>query len=175
MAIIEAIETVYLGVDTVTMVTFSSIPSTYESLQLRISSHDQYATTYDYHYLRLNTDNGNNYSNHSWEGYGSSKTSNAQTGYSYAKLGTAIGSWKTVGAVRAPTYSATIIDLIGYADSNRNTTMMAFGGASHGAQTQRFGSSLWDSTSTVNRIDVYVVYTAPFQRGTEMTLYGIND
>ncbi len=172
MAVIEAIATSYLEADNVTMVTFSSIPSTYESLQLRISSHDQYDTTYDYHYLRLNTDNGNNYSNHSWEGYGSSKTSNAQTGYSYAKLGTAIGSWKTVAAT---TYSATIIDFIGYADSTRNTTMMAFGGASQGAQTQRFGSSLWDNTTAVNRIDVYVVYTAPFQRGTEMTLYGIND
>ena len=173
MAVIEAIESVYLEVENVTMVTFSSIPSTYENLQLRISSHDLYATTYDYHYIRLNTDNGSNYSNHSWEGYGSSKTSNAQTGYSYAKLGTAIGSWPAT--VEAPTYSATIIDFIGYADSNRNTTMMAFGGASHGAQTQRFGSSLWDNTTAVNRIDVYVVYTAPFQRGTEMTLYGIND
>ena len=47
MAVIEAIQTMYLEVDNVTIMTFSSIPSTYEHLQLRLSTHDTHATGTD--------------------------------------------------------------------------------------------------------------------------------
>ncbi len=171
MAVIEAIETVYLENSSATSVIFSSIPATYEHLQLRISSHDLYAATYDWIYLRLNTDNGANYSSHHMEGYSSSTAAGGETGKTYARLGTAVGSWSTVDAA---TYSPNVIDILDYANTNKNTTMTCLGGISQGATTIRPSSSLWDSTAAVNRIEVYVLYTSPWQRGTEMTLYGLN-
>lgn len=172
MAVIEAIKTTYLENSSATSVAFSSIPATYEHLQLRISSHDLYDTTYDYLYIRLNSDSGSNYSSHSMEGYsGTGTTAGGSLNQSYAKLGSAVGSWSTVGVA---TYSANLIDILDYADSAKKTTMMCLGGNSVGAQTIRPSCALWNSTNAVNRIEVYVIYTAAFQRGTEMTLYGLN-
>ena len=171
MAVIEAIETTYLETSSVTSVVFSSIPATYQDLQLRISSHDLYAAGYDWIYLRLNNDNGTNYTSHHMEGYTSSEAAGSETGKTYARLGTAVGSWTNVNAA---TYSPNVIDIFDYANTNKNTTMTGLGGISGNQKMLRWSSSLWDSTAAVNRIDVYVLYTSPFQRGTSVTLYGLN-
>jgi len=173
MAVIEAIQTTYLEVDNVTTVTFTSIPATYEHLQLRVSTHDQYATNTDQLYVRLNNDSGSNYSNHWMQGYsGSGVGATASTGDSYAKWGDAVG-----GNNAATEYSNSVIDILDYANTNKNTTVQYFSGSVpslSAASTVKLGSSLWDATSAVNEIYVYVINTPAFQRGTEMTLYGLN-
>ena len=171
MAVIEAIKTTYLENDSVTSVIFSSIPATYEHLQLRISTHDLYVAGYDWLYLRLNTDNGANYTSHHIEGYSSSEAAGSETDKTYARLGTIVGSWTDVPVA---IYSPNIIDIFDYANTNKNTTMMGFGGISGNRRMLRQGSSLWEDTAAVNRIEVYVMYDQPWQRGTEMTLYGLN-
>jgi hypothetical protein len=171
MAVIEAIETTYLETSSATSVIFASIPATYEHLQLRISSHDLYASGYDWIYLRLNSDSGTNYSSHNVEGYSSSETAQAQTGATYARLGVAQGAWQTVGAVF---YSPVVIDIFDYANTNKTTTMTGLGGVCGTQKMLRQTSSLWEDTAAVNRIEVYVFYTEPFQRGTSLTLYGLN-
>ena len=172
MAVIEAIETVYLEVNNVTIVTFASIPATYEHLQLRVSSHDQDTVSANYLYVRLNNDSGSNYSSHFVEGYSSSNYASAATGATYGKWGTAIGANNM-----ATEYSNSVIDILDYANTNKNTTIQYLSGAATelaGARNVKFGSSLWDDTSAVSEIDVYVTGTPAFQRGTEMTLYGLN-
>ena len=170
MAVMEAIETVYLEVDSITSVAFTSIPATYEHLQLRISSRDLYGTTYDWIFLRFNSDSGTNYSSHAMEGYSSSTNGVEETGKTYARLGVAVGSHANVPTA---TYSTNVIDILDYANTNKNTTMMGLGGNALGAQSVRPSSALWGDTDAVNRIDVYVLYTAAWERGTEMTLYGL--
>ena len=171
MAVIEAIETTYLETSSATSVIFSSIPATYEHLQLRISSHDLYAAGYDWIYLRLNSDSGTNYSSHSMDGYSSSEAANGETGKTYARLGVAVGAWQTVGAVF---FSPVVIDIFDSASANKHTTMTGTGGISGPSKYLRQGSSLWEDTAAVNRIEVYVLYDQPWQRGTSLTLYGLN-
>ena len=172
MAVIEAIETVYLEVDNVGIVTFDAIPATYEHLQLRVSTHDQYASAVGELYVRLNNDSGNNYSNHSMMGATSTPSAEASTGNGYGEWGDAVAASNPV-----PFYSNSIIDILDYANTNKNTTVQYVSGgvtSISGNRFMKFGSSLWDDTSAVSEIDVYVTGTPAFQRGTEMTLYGLN-
>ena len=172
MAVIEAIETVYLEVDNVTIVTFTAIPASYEHLQLRITSHDQDTIGANYLYVRLNNDSGSNYSNHFMEGYSASSFAGKNTAQTLANWGGAIGANN-----QATEYSHSVIDILDYANTNKNTTVQyVSGGVTRisGNRFMKFGSSLWDDTSAVSEIDVYVTGTPAFQRGTEMTLYGLN-
>jgi hypothetical protein len=172
MAVIEAIQTTYLENNDVQIVTFASIPATYEHLQLRVSTHDLYAVGANYLLIRLNNDSGSNYSSHFMEGYGSSTFATGETGQSYGKWGTAIGANNL-----ATEYSNSVIDILDYANTNKNTTVQYLSGFGTGlstAQNVKIGSSLWDSTAAVTEIDVYVINTPRFQRGTEFTLYGLN-
>lgn len=170
MAVIEAIQTTYLEVDNVTMVTFTSIPATYEHLQLRVSTHDQYAADVGELYVRLNNDSGSNYSNHSMKGATSTASADASTGNGYGEWGDAVAANNPAGF-----YSNSIIDILDYANTNKNTTVQySSGSAATSSPIVRFGSSLWDDTSAVSEIDVYVIDTPAFQRGSEFTLYGLN-
>ena len=176
MAVIEAIETVYLEVDNVGIVTFDAIPATYEHLQLRVSTHDQYASAVGELYVRLNNDSGNNYSNHSMMGATSTPSAEASTGNGYGEWGDAVAASNPV-----PFYSNSIIDILDYATSNKNTTVQySSGSVATSSPIVRFGSSLWDSRAedaadrAVNEIDVYVIDTPSYQRGSSFTLYGLN-
>jgi len=170
MAVIEAIATTYLEADA-QPVTFSGIPSTYEHLQLRISSHDSYGASYDVLYGRFNEDSATNYSSHKMEGYSSSTNAGGNTGQTYAWLGAVEGSY---GATLATTYGGLIVDIFDYANTNKNTTTMSFSGVVDPRPTNvaYFSSSLWDNTAAVNRIDLWGY--AGFVRGTTFTLYGLN-
>ena len=174
MAVIEAIETVYLEVNNVTIVTFTSIPATYEHLQLRITSHDEDNVGANYLYVRLNNDSGSNYSNHFIEGYSSSSYAGKNTAQTFANWGGAIGAKN-----ETTEYSNSVIDILDYANTNKNTTIQYVSGAPPyitGNRFMKIGSSLWDDTSAVSEIDIYAIDspTDAFQRGTEMTLYGLN-
>ena len=176
MAVIEAIKTVYLEADNVQIVNFTSIPQSYQHLQLRISSHDQYDTTNDWIYLRYNSSTGSDYSYHALEGYQASVNNTQGTGKNYGWMAVAAGSWKGVGR---PTYSSAVIDILNYSDGVTSTTSFSHSGMTTGSQissgkTSRPGSCALDNQSAINSIKIYVIYTSPFQRGSSFSLYGIN-
>lgn len=173
MAVIEAIRTIYLEADAVS-VTFSSIPQTYEHLQLRVSSHDSYDASYDILYARFNSDSGTNYSYHFMEGYSTSTNDGKGINQTYAWLGKIEGSY---GTTLPTTYGGSIVDIFDYANTNKNTTTQSISGVVDPRPTNvvYFSSSLWDDTSAVNRIDLYgIIYSGGgFVRGTCFTLYGL--
>ena len=171
MAVIEAISTTYLEADAAT-VTFSGIPATYEHLQLRVSSHDTYDASYDILYARFNDDSGTNYSYHRMEGSGSSTGAGGGTGKTYAWLGKAEGSY---GATLSTTYGVLVVDILDYANTNKNTTTQALSMVVDPRPTNivQFSSSLWDDTSAINKIVFYPIYSSAFVRGTTFSLYGI--
>ena len=172
MAVIEAIQTMYLEVENVTIMTFSSIPSTYEHLQLRVSTHDTHATGTDQLFVRLNNDTTSYYSSHHMQAYsGAGKTGSATTRTSLGYWGDAIGGNNLAGE-----YSTVVIDIQDYANTNKSTVLTFLSGSCPDADATKsikFGSSLWESTTTVSEIDVYCISSAPLQRGTSGTLYGI--
>ena len=166
MAVIEAIRTVYVEA-AVSTVTISSIPNTYEHLQLYLNQRGTYASTGLTAYLRLNGDTGTNYSGHelytSGSGVGTLKSTN-------------LGYWDlmTTGSTNpASEYVVQVVDLYDYANTNKYTTMHHWQN-----KTPRIsfycthGGGTWESTSAVSSI-AFSTYGANVERGSVFTLYGL--
>jgi hypothetical protein len=170
MAVFEAIATTYLA-GTAASVEFTSIPATYEHLQLRVSGRQNSAGSAggNFH-IRFNGDTGTNYSNHTMQTYGgTSINADGYTGFAYVYL---------AGRLSGPTsdaaqYATTIIDIADYANTNKNTTMMAMSESISASNYLVFLSALWDNTAAVTTILLYPS-SASFARGSEFTLYGLN-
>ena len=171
MAVFEAIATTYLE-STQASVTFSSIPATYEHLQLRISGRQNISgSTGGALNMRINGDTGSNYSNHTMQTYGGSSL-NADPYVNFAYVYQA-------GRVVMPNsnaafYAATIIDILDYRNTNKNTTMTGFTESISSGNYLSFYSVLWDDTAAVTSILLYPPSSASFVADTTMTLYGLN-
>jgi hypothetical protein len=145
-------------------ITFSSIPSTYVSLQLRaniISTADAISLR-----IRLNNDTGNNYTLHRLIGDGSTVTASGATPQS-SMLVSPPGSVFTVN----PT--TLIFDLHNYASTTQNkTARWMVGSDRNGSGGVTLGSNLWQSTTAVNQVEIYL-QSDSFTTGTTISLYGI--
>jgi len=176
MAVIEAIATTYLEADAAS-VTFSSIPATYEHLQLRISAHITEASDVEYFYMRFNDDTATNYSSHFMKGEASTAGAQANTGQNYI-FSRYFPANSVAGS--APHYGVMVMDIFDYANTNKNTTVQWTTGFNLSATVTgvRFCSGLWDSTAAVDEIYLAPDNTIPpdfdWTRGSEFTLYGLN-
>ncbi len=177
MAVIEAISTTYLEADAA-LIEFTSIPQTYEHLQLRISARQARASESVECTIRLGTgggavDTGNNYYSHRIYGYGTTEGSGGGTARAYWKR---IGPVVSAESVDAAQYGGGVIDILDYANANKNTTALSISGSALGATYPhaQFGGGLWDNTGAVDRIAIGAYnYSGDFVRGTEVTLYGL--
>jgi len=170
MAVIEAIATQYLEADAAT-VTFGSIPASYEHLQLRASLRSTSGVYAMRLKINLNGDTGTNYSNHNVRGSTSSPTAYAQTGAAYIQTSDGMhGSSLPPGE-----YASFIMDILDYANTNKNTTcsLMAGSALTHTDNRVQFGSGLWDNTAAITTI-LFTPNAGSFSRGCEFTLYGLN-
>ena len=179
MAVIEAIETIYLEADAAS-VTFSSLGS-YEHLQVRASLHGSSATITTHLHLRPNGDTtGINY--FKWlEGYDDTDWSDGRfAGYPYQNL-----YEMPMGAHDAAAYATWVIDFLDYRSTTKTTTfhymrgMQGINGAfnsptgSSGPTQVMFGGGLYNSTDALTSL-VFLPSTGSFARGSEFTLYGLN-
>jgi len=165
MAIIEAIATTYLEADAAS-VTFSSIPATYEHLQLRVSERADGPNGSIR--MQFNDDTASNYAYHRMRGTGSTVSTGVSSPNSFIYL---------IGATtsdEAPFYGGNIIDILDYANSNKATTIQAVVGTrlTQSSPFVTFNSGLWTSTAAVTKIKIYE-YNG-WKRGSSFTLYGLN-
>ena len=173
MAVIEAIETVYLEADTAYL-TFSGIPATYEHLQIRMSARTLRAHYVDNILLYLGTgggavDTGSNYATHLMYGETTTSTTYISSGRSGILASGAAGN----SAADSAAFGPIIVDILDYANANKNTTTAAFGGSiGTSSSLVIFQSGLWDNTGAVTSIQVSGA-SASFMRGSEFTLYGL--
>ena len=167
MAVIEAIATTYLEAAAAS-VEFTSIPATYEHLQLRWSARSDRGNTYDQSYFRFNNDLASNYSHHYMSGYASTVvaggTATQNTIYAYRLSGS-----REVAAE----FGTTVLDILDYANTNKNTTIVGTGGILGTYDEVTFYSGLWDSTAAVTSIWLKPYNGSNFPRGSEFTLYGL--
>ena len=169
MAVIEAIQTTYLEADAAS-VTFGSIPATYEHLQLRMSCRSSREDTVDILLVQFNSDTGfpTTYTTHYMDATGSSATAAAVTGSYY------FGGYPiSANTALATEYSTVHVDILDYANSDKNTTAMgtmALGSAGR----LEFGSLLWDNTAAVTDILIKARFGPNWVRGSEFSLYGLN-
>jgi hypothetical protein len=152
-------------------ITFSSIPATYTSLQIRINSKsNRTATTATALYATVNSDTGANYAYHFLYGDGSAAGSTGSTSSTSMMIGYEAGS--NAGS-NANTFGTTIIDVHDYASTSRNKTFRSFAGTDNNGTGQvRLMSGLWMSTSAITSIALTDAVDN-FTSGSTFSLYGI--
>lgn len=168
----ESIATTTLGGNQTT-ITFSSIPTTYKHLQLRIFARtNRAANTQANCLIKINSDSGSNYyPYHALDGDGASATASAN-----GSTGTNIIVNRLSGATAgASIYGAIIVDFLDYQNTNKYKTTRSIGGVDfNGTGVINFSSGLWMSTSAINRLDITTINgTADFIQYSSFALYGI--
>lgn len=164
----ESIQTVTVGSGGTSSVTFSSIPSTYKHLQVRLFAKTNTAPNfYDTVVMRLNSDTASNYSYHFIEGYNSSISSQNATSMGFMQF------YSIGGNANSSMFGAQIIDLLDYQNTNKFKTLRQLGGfdGNTAGGSLYFSSGLWRSTSAITSITFSNSQT--FSQYSSFALYGI--
>jgi hypothetical protein len=141
-------------------VTFSSIPGTYKSLQIRCNIVYSSTSLVRFQY---NSDTGSNYARHILYGDGSVAGADASASYTSNAIIYVGGSTGT---------NVGIVDIHDYASTTKYKTSRTFSGNdNNGSGYITSMSGLWMSTSAVTNIDI--LCSSNFLSGTTFALYGI--
>ena len=167
MAGFEAIASQYVEAD-VSAVTFSSIPDTYEHLQLRLDWRGTYESTGIDGYIRFNSDSGSNYTKHMIY-----TASTGGTAVTESTTETTVVSFGTTGSSnRMGEWPVVFLTIFGYANSDVDYKPCFIHSAlEKTAQYLLFGSSMWKNTDDIDTITV-TTYGGNVLRGASMALYG---
>ena len=147
-------------------ITFSSIPSTYASLQIRYFAR---CTTQTAAFLRFNSDTASNYVWHYLDGTGSAV---GAAGYINQS---SIGISPPESGIGSTRFTVGIIDIHDYASTTKNKTVRTFCGIDvNGVGGDiALDSGLWRNTNAVNSITLTTLAGGNFTTDTVISLYGI--
>jgi hypothetical protein len=154
------------GVSTFTL---SSIPATFQSLQIRGIGRTARVATNDTMNIRINGDTGSTYSFHQL--YGSGAAVAAQGSATQTA-----GEWGQMAAASATAsvFGTTIIDIVDYASTTKYKTIRIMTGWDNNGSGQIFlGSVLWQSTSAITSITMFSSTSNNYSSGSTFALYGI--
>jgi len=153
-------------------ITFSSIPSTFKHLQVRVLGRSTYAGTQDDFNIRLNGDTGSNYSQHALGGNGGSV--GAFGAASQTLGGSTNYAWLPGATAAASIMGVSIIDIVDYENATKYKTMRGFCGADfNGSGSSNLWSSAWLNTAAVTSITLLTNSTGFFTTTSTFALYGI--
>jgi hypothetical protein len=162
----ESIQTYSLSTTTAS-VTFSSIPSTYKHLQLRILARGNFA----YSNLLDGTMyfNGDttvtNYYQHYLKGNGTAASASAANAPYMSNI--FAGANQTTNV-----FGVAVIDILDYANTNKYKTMRYLGGTDNNGSGQiNLGSILWKNTAAVSSL--YFATDGSMIANTQLALYGV--
>lgn len=166
----ESLQTVTVGAGGQSSISFTSIPSTYKHLQIRLIGRiDRAGEASDFFTIRYNSDTGSNYIWHALEGSGSTTYGESGTGTSLPRNGDIAGITAASGI-----FGVGIIDILDYTNTNKfKTTRSLTGRDANGSGWVWFGSSLWKNSAAINTITIIPTYGTGFQQYTQFALYGI--
>lgn len=167
----DSIATTNVGAGGTPSVTFSSIPSTYKHLQIRITVRTSVAAVQDDLLMRFNGDTGNNYAGHQLFGNGSSVGNNPLGGTPPVNLmypGYISGNTSASG-----TYGVAIIDILDYADANKYKVFRSLNGNNNnGSGFVLLRSGLYMNTSAISTVS-FTLSGANYMEYSSFALYGI--
>lgn len=150
-------------------VEFTNIPQTYKHLQIRVLSRDDRAATVNSVIYRLNGDTGSNYAYHILAGDGSNASAAAVTSSAFT-----YGMLQTSASTTSNIFTAAVIDILDYSNTNKNTTIRTLQGFdSNGGGGIRLNSGLWRNTAAVTSFRLYPDGSANFIANSSFALYGI--
>ena len=171
----ESIATATVGAGGQSSVEFTSIPSTYTHLQIRMVA--RYTSTENSGkpvYMQFNSDTGANYFYHRLQGYANLSETGISAGdgtnVSFIRIG------YTTGTATPNSYSAHVVDLLDYANTNKNKTIRNLSGweinDNSGYRAVGIDSGAWNSTSAVTSIKIYPSDNS-WAQYSSFALYGI--
>ena len=165
----ESIATVSVGSGGSSSVTFSSIPSTYQHLQIRGIARDSRASGASNLYLQFNSDTSANYTAHTLNGTGTGVNATAEG----ASQTSAFAMRVAGNTLEANAFGGFVLDILDYANTNKYKTNRSLSGYQQNADGAIwFSSGLWMSTSAVTSITLSPV-TSPILQYSSFALYGI--
>lgn len=156
-------------------ITFSSIPSTYQHLQIRYIA-KKTTTSHARLWVRFNSDSGTSYAVHSLNGDGFSATAGGAGSRTGGIALGYTGGGNVCGSTPTNVMGAGIIDIHDYASTTRNKTVRAFSGVetnnSGSGDRINLDSGLWISTSAISSVTLYLD-GSNFATTSQFALYGI--
>jgi len=163
----ESIATVTVTGSSTDTISFTSIPSTYKHLQLRIT---QQTSAYDvWHIIGFNNDTTyTNYWNHRMFGVGSGAVETQAYNNQYVY-------YEAVSGHSTTSMAGQIIDILDYTNTTKNKVVRHLSGHdNNGTGFIWFGSVVWNSTSTINRLDYGIPGSGKtYAANSSFALYGI--
>ena len=165
----ESIATVLVGSGGASSISFTSIPSTYQHLQIRwIARASSNGFNDSALRLRMNTDTSSTYWNHFLSGNGASASAGNQSNTGYINA----GATSTVNAL-SNTFAAGVLDIFDYANTNKNKTIRHLDGFDfNGSGQLQFFSGSWSSTTAINALTLTSA-SSQFEQHSSFALYGI--
>jgi hypothetical protein len=151
---------------------FTSIPSTYKHLQLRISGEPNNpggggATNV---VIRMNSDTGTNYTVHYITGNGTGPSADGGASQTYIVLGNILqGSGSNI-------VNGLVVDILEYANTNKTKVLKSIGGVDkNGDGWTGIWAGSWQSTSAITSLRVYANdgLNLAWSTKSKLSLYGI--
>jgi len=163
----ESIATVTVGSGGSSTVEFTSIPSTYQHLQLRLIARDGQASGFNNEIIRFNGDTGSNYSAHMLYGDGSSAA-----GAGYANVTSVnVAFYASSAGTTSNVFGVAVIDILDYANTNKYKTVRTLtGGDANGSGVALLTSGNWRNTNAITSIQLS---GATYSQYSSFALYGI--
>ena len=157
------------------VVTFSSIPGTYQHLQIRAIIKSNDTVSVDPTNINI-TFNGSSAANYAWHrviGYGTGITADALSATTSIRLSRLS---LNNNSAQADMFGVAIIDIHDYASTTKAKTVRSFYGNDVNAANSLMGvtlhSGLWTSTAAITSIS-FTLATNNYRTGTQFALYGI--
>jgi hypothetical protein len=149
-------------------ISFTSIPSTYTHLQIRLMGRSDNAASASDHLLQLNTDTGANYTYHALYGDGSAPGSFGAASTTSNFLGSI-----PYGLAAANIMGVSVIDILDYASTTKNKTVRVLNGHSRNAAGNIYlTSGLWINTAAITSVQIKT-NAGNFTTASTFALYGI--
>lgn len=165
--------TVTVGAGGSSSISFTSIPSAYEHLQIRaIGRTNRSATGGDYSLVVINNDaSASNYSMHQLLGNG---VSVLVGGYPQTFAGALISRW-AAASDGSNMFGVAIIDILDYANTNKYKTIRSLGALdTNSANCQiNLESNLWMNTSAITSLTINPGAGTSWSQYSSFALYGI--
>ena len=166
----ESIATTTVGSGGSSTITFSSIPATFTHLQIRAFHRAEDNVSGDFPSIRFNSDTGSNYTQHRIFGNGASAGAAgaaSTVGYGAFAYNVADGSYS------ANVFGPSIIDILDYANTSKNTTVRSLAGAdNNGSGFIGLNSFVWLNTNAITTITLQPNQN-DFAQYSHFALYGI--
>lgn len=165
----ESIVTTTVGAGGASSISFTSIPSTYTHLQIRIMARDNRASnTQSNINMTFNSDTGANYSNHDVYGNGANALVDG-----FASQTSAFACRISGATAGASMFGGGYVDILDYTNTNKYKTTRGLSGTDqNGSGAVFFASNAWLNTAAITRIDLVGVGTT-IQQYSSFALYGI--